>query len=169
LIIERSIQQNSGELTRKTLYIESGLPSDRWELTERGEFGLKSFTSISKEERFSIDTHGRSFATIEKTIVSRVLIMLEPLSNPENLPPLLCDEFQRLIDPVQKLEFDGERSISEKGRYYYDPSAVPIWELAAQISAQVPDEEWEKLPTDLARRFDDYQQHFLFSQTLFLT
>jgi hypothetical protein len=95
--------------------------------------------------------------------------MLEPLSNPENLPPLLRDEFQRLIDPVQKLEFDGERSISEKERYYYDPSAVPIWELASKISAQVPDEEWEKLPTDLARRFDDYQQHFLSSQTLILT
>ncbi len=40
----------------------------------------------------------------------------------------------------------------------YDPDAIPIWELVAQISAQVPDEEWKKLPTDLARRFDDYQK-----------
>ncbi|MDG2990599.1 restriction endonuclease subunit S [Candidatus Synechococcus calcipolaris G9] len=40
----------------------------------------------------------------------------------------------------------------------YDPNAIPIWELVAQISAQVPDEEWKKLPTDLARRFDDYQK-----------
>jgi len=40
----------------------------------------------------------------------------------------------------------------------YDPTAIPIWELAAQISAEVPDEEWEKLPTDLARNFDYYQQ-----------
>lgn len=40
----------------------------------------------------------------------------------------------------------------------YDPDATPIWKLAAQISAQVPDEEWTKLPTDLAKRFDDYQK-----------
>ncbi len=40
----------------------------------------------------------------------------------------------------------------------YDPSAIPIWELAAQLAAKVPDEEWAKLPTDLARNFDYYQQ-----------
>ncbi len=40
----------------------------------------------------------------------------------------------------------------------YEPSAIPIWELAAQLSATVPDEEWAKLPTDLARNFDHYQQ-----------
>lgn len=40
----------------------------------------------------------------------------------------------------------------------YDPNAIPIWELAAQLSATVPDEEWAKLPTDLARNFDHYQQ-----------
>ncbi|WP_292876932.1 hypothetical protein [Nostoc sp. NMS1] len=35
---------------------------------------------------------------------------------------------------------------------------MPIWELVAEISVQVPDEEWQKLPTDLARRFDNYQK-----------
>ena len=40
----------------------------------------------------------------------------------------------------------------------YDPNAVPIWELAARLAAKVPDEEWAKLPTDLARNFDYYQQ-----------
>ncbi|MBN3961697.1 hypothetical protein [Nostoc sp. NMS8] len=40
----------------------------------------------------------------------------------------------------------------------FDPDAMPIWELVAEISAQVPDEEWQKLPTDLARRFDYYQK-----------
>lgn len=40
----------------------------------------------------------------------------------------------------------------------YDPNAIPIWELAAQLAAKVPDEEWIKLPTDLARNFDYYQQ-----------
>jgi len=40
----------------------------------------------------------------------------------------------------------------------FDPDAPPIWELVAGISAEVPDEEWKKLPTDLARRFDYYQK-----------
>jgi type I restriction enzyme, S subunit len=39
----------------------------------------------------------------------------------------------------------------------YDPNAIPIWELAAQISAKVPDEEWAKVPSDLSQRFDYYQ------------
>jgi type I restriction enzyme, S subunit len=39
----------------------------------------------------------------------------------------------------------------------YDPNAVPIWELAARISAKVPDEEWAKVPSDLSQRFDYYQ------------
>ncbi len=39
----------------------------------------------------------------------------------------------------------------------YDPNATPIWELAARISAKVPDEEWAKLPSDLSQRFDYYQ------------
>ncbi|MEQ9355270.1 restriction endonuclease subunit S [Coleofasciculus chthonoplastes] len=48
--------------------------------------------------------------------------------------------------------------VPEIGGLSFDPDAPPIWELVAEISAQVPDEEWEKLPTDLARRFDYYQQ-----------
>ena len=40
----------------------------------------------------------------------------------------------------------------------FDRDAPPIWELVAEISAHVPDEEWQKLPHDLARRFDYYQK-----------
>jgi RecA-family ATPase len=43
-------------------------------------------------------------------------------------------------------------------QFSFDPDAQPIWELAAEISAQVPDEEWAKLPTDLAKNFDKYQR-----------
>lgn len=39
----------------------------------------------------------------------------------------------------------------------YDPNALPIWKLAARISAKVPDEEWAKLPSDLSQKFDYYQ------------
>ena len=39
----------------------------------------------------------------------------------------------------------------------FDPKARPIWEIAAEISAQIPDSEWAKVPTDLAKNFDKYQ------------
>jgi type I restriction enzyme, S subunit len=39
----------------------------------------------------------------------------------------------------------------------HDPNAMPIWKLAAQISAKVPNEEWAKVPSDLSQRFDYYQ------------
>jgi hypothetical protein len=38
----------------------------------------------------------------------------------------------------------------------FDPSAKPFWEIAAEISSQVPEEEWDKIPSDLAAHFDDY-------------
>ena len=41
--------------------------------------------------------------------------------------------------------------------FKYDPKARPIWEIAAEISAQIPDSEWAKVPTDLAKNFDKYQ------------
>ncbi len=40
----------------------------------------------------------------------------------------------------------------------YDPNALQIWELAAQISAKVPSEEWAKVPPDLSQKFDYYQE-----------
>jgi type I restriction enzyme, S subunit len=46
----------------------------------------------------------------------------------------------------------------ETDKFSYDPDAPPIWELVAQISAQIPDGEWKKLPTDLSKRFDEYQK-----------
>lgn len=41
--------------------------------------------------------------------------------------------------------------------FKFDPKARPIWEIAAEISAQIPDSEWAKVPTDLAKNFDKYQ------------
>lgn len=38
----------------------------------------------------------------------------------------------------------------------YDPNAKPIWEVAEEIAAEVPDSEWRKLPTDLAKNLHHY-------------
>ncbi len=40
-----------------------------------------------------------------------------------------------------------------------DPSAPPrkpIWEVFQEISASIPDEEWDALPTDLSEQHDHY-------------
>jgi len=38
----------------------------------------------------------------------------------------------------------------------YDPTAKPIWEIAEEIAATVPDSEWEKVPRDLAKNLHHY-------------
>jgi hypothetical protein len=39
----------------------------------------------------------------------------------------------------------------------YDATARPIWEIVVEIGSQIPPEEWEKIPTDLSKNFDHYQ------------
>ena len=56
------------------------------------------------------------------------------------------------------IQVDTVQKTSALSELTFDPDAPPIWELVAQISSQVPDDEWKKLPTDLARRFDYYQK-----------
>jgi hypothetical protein len=75
----------------------------------------------------------------------RLIVLLdEPDNNPASNQP--TSTFAQLINE------------SEPHQFSFDPDAQPIWELVAEISAQVPDEEWAKLPTDLARNFDKYQR-----------
>lgn len=70
---------------------------------------------------------------------------------PSNLQDLASEQVvQQPIElPV------SERTADELPEYV--PNAIPIWEWAAQISALVPDEEWEKVPKDLSMRFKYYQ------------
>ena len=39
----------------------------------------------------------------------------------------------------------------------YDSGAKPIWEIAVEIGAKIPESEWEKVPKDLSKNFDFYQ------------
>jgi hypothetical protein len=75
------------------------------------------------------------------------------------LPP---HKQQEVLDFVEFLRVKNTAQASSKNISFkdiqFDPSATPIWELAAQISAKVPDSEWLKLPTDLSQRFDYYQE-----------
>ncbi len=78
--------------------------------------------------------------------------MEEQNFQPEHTPIFLSDASKNLSTNIKFSE------ICKLSKLSFDPGAVPIWELVAEISAQVPDDEWQKLPTDLARRFDYYQK-----------
>lgn len=47
---------------------------------------------------------------------------------------------------------------SEKGQRVgrAKSSATPIWEAAEELAAQVPESEWRKVPSDLARNLHHY-------------
>ena len=42
------------------------------------------------------------------------------------------------------------------GEPEYDPTARPIWQIALELGATVPDEEWAKVPPDLSVNLDHY-------------
>ncbi len=48
-------------------------------------------------------------------------------------------------------------NIDKTADIQYDPIAKPIWEIAVQIGANIPESEWEKVPSDLSKNFDLYQ------------
>jgi hypothetical protein len=50
----------------------------------------------------------------------------------------------------------AELTIHPAGEVPFEPDARPIWEIVAEIGAAVPEEEWAKVPTDLAKNLDHY-------------
>ncbi|MEH1906791.1 MAG: hypothetical protein V7L05_01165 [Nostoc sp.] len=78
--------------------------------------------------------------------------MVKQNFQPEHTPIPPLDGSENLSTTIKFSE------ICKLSELSFDPDALPIWELVAEISGQVPDEEWQKLPTDLARRFDYYKK-----------
>ena len=63
----------------------------------------------------------------------------------EKVKILSLDEQQEVLEIIEK-----KVSVSQK------KDSRPIWEVIAEISSQVPDEEWAKLPADGAENHDHY-------------
>jgi hypothetical protein len=62
------------------------------------------------------------------------------------LPP---EKQQRVLSMVEEMLYEKDEA--------QDGVAVrPLWEIAEEISSQVPLEEWEKLPADGAEQHDHY-------------
>jgi hypothetical protein len=75
-------------------------------------------------------------ANLENTIQEKV----------KTLPP---EKQQRVLSMVEELLSEAEVT---QGRVV----ARPLWEIAEEISSQVPLEEWAKLPGDGAEQHDHY-------------
>ena len=56
----------------------------------------------------------------------------------------------RRISRVERFE---ERPLGEPR---FDPDATPIWDVVSKIGESVPEEEWGRVPTDLAANLDRY-------------
>ncbi|AFY85220.1 hypothetical protein [Oscillatoria acuminata] len=52
---------------------------------------------------------------------------------------------------------ENEQESNLQQNLQYDEKAKPIWEIAVEIGAKIPDSEWEKVPSDLSKNFDLYQ------------
>lgn len=75
-------------------------------------------------------------ANLESTIQEKV----------KALPP---EKQQRVLSMVEEM-------LSEKEIKQEQVAVRPLWEIAEEISAQVPLEEWAKLPADGAEQHDHY-------------
>lgn len=64
-------------------------------------------------------------------------------------------EFLREIGPTRIVSIEC-LSVEPAGEKPFDETAKPIWEIVAEISASIPDEEWEKVPSDLAKNYKHY-------------
>jgi hypothetical protein len=67
----------------------------------------------------------------------------------EKVKCLSPDKQQRVLSMVEEL-------LSEKNDSSGNGVVRPLWEIVDEISAQVPLEEWQKLPTDGAEQHDHY-------------
>jgi hypothetical protein len=51
---------------------------------------------------------------------------------------------------------EGQEEKLALGEFEPDLSVPPFWERIQQLGASIPDEEWEKVPRDLAKNLDHY-------------
>ena len=67
---------------------------------------------------------------------------------------------QTIFEKVKILSLDEQKEVLEiiekKVSVSQKKDSRPIWEVIAEISSQVPDEEWAKLPVDGAENHDHY-------------
>lgn len=65
---------------------------------------------------------------------------------------------EKIVAQVRGITEDAKTKPEPKlGDIKYDSGAKPIWEIAVEIGAKIPESEWEKVPRDLSKNFDFYR------------
>ena len=74
-----------------------------------------------------------------------------------NLEQSILEKLQALPDDKQQEVLALVDEMLKENQKSPPPENVrPIWEIITELSAQVPMEEWEKLPSDGAEQHDHY-------------
>ena len=73
-----------------------------------------------------------------------------------NLEQAILEKIQALPDKKQEEVLAIVDQMLKEGETQSRENARPIWEIITELSAQVPMEEWEKLPSDGAEQHDHY-------------
>ena len=74
-----------------------------------------------------------------------------------NLEQAILEKLQALPDKKQEEVLAlVEKMLKENLEPRPRENVRPIWEIITELSAQVPMEEWEKLPSDGAEQHDHY-------------
>lgn len=99
-----------------------------------------------------------------QSIDSAIAVIKEEWQNAEELSrhPELLKQINQYAEKVTaekaKNNIKSGGMISYVGKSDSDSNESQIWDIVSQVRSKVPNEEWEKLPKDLARNFDSYQQ-----------
>lgn len=59
----------------------------------------------------------------------------------------------RMLKRVMRID---DLVVLPSGGEEFDRTARPIWEVVAELGAEIPDEEWSRVPADLSRNLHDY-------------
>ena len=89
-------------------------------------------------------------------MISPQLLKLE-----QSIHHLSLEDKLWLLDKIFEQVRDTATHQQEKDLQHlkYDDQVKPIWEIAVEIGAKIPDSEWENVPSDLSKNFDLYQRY----------
>jgi len=139
---------------------------ERTRLVEMVQAGYEDFVQLVGEIR-AADLDGGNFAlrlvddtkVIGKFSPEQETTIIEALREHASRRLRIKGRGEYLPDgKLKRIVSITDLSIQAVGVVPYDETAKPIWEIAEEISASIPEEEWAKLPRDLSKNLD----HFLY-------
>lgn len=107
-----------------------------------GNFGMRLADGAKITGKFSPDQEAIVVDALREHLTRRLRFKGRAEFVPEGKMKRIVSLTNVSLEAVQELSWQEDRK--------------PIWEIVQEISASVPDEEWEKLPADLSKNLDHY-------------